>query len=319
MACYHPLRIFYTGRTNPTGGRETIIQMSNLPKELSFDQARKKIKDLKEYQCSGLKLAQNGQIYLTDSERIPCGKCIGCKLDYSRNWATRLMIEARDYGQDNAFLTLTYDQDHYPKDGKINLKHIQNFLKRLRNKYGKGLRVAYSGEYGKETHRAHYHMIVLGIKIDDLRPFNGNLSTSQTVDRIWKMGGVMIGKVTFNSCAYVARYLLKKAGDEETFFHASRKPGLGYEYLQKNGDIFGEGKIYIHTENSNTLKIPTYYRRKLKEEDPYTYEALKTCTDEEAEEIREIENYAGVGDYEKVLAYKEKQVIRSSAKLKRPI
>ena len=44
---------------------------------------------------------------------IPCGKCVGCLLDRSRDWATRCMLEAKDH-EHNCFITLTYNDDHLP-------------------------------------------------------------------------------------------------------------------------------------------------------------------------------------------------------------
>jgi hypothetical protein len=34
----------------------------------------------------------------------------------------------------NSFITLTYDPDHLPKDGSLNVVHFQKFMKRLRKK-----------------------------------------------------------------------------------------------------------------------------------------------------------------------------------------
>lgn len=45
---------------------------------------------------------------------LPCGKCIGCRLDYSRQWADRLMLELQ-YHDSAYFITLTYNDDHVPK------------------------------------------------------------------------------------------------------------------------------------------------------------------------------------------------------------
>ena len=63
--------------------------------------------------------------------RLPCGRCIGCRLERSRQWALRLTHENRFHDK-SAFITLTYDEDHLPKDGSLNLKHFQDFMKRLR-------------------------------------------------------------------------------------------------------------------------------------------------------------------------------------------
>ena len=66
---------------------------------------------------------------------VPCGSCIGCRLDYSRDWATRCLLEAEQF-KFNYFLTLTYDDVHLPKGNVQNAtlvpEDFTNFMKRLR-------------------------------------------------------------------------------------------------------------------------------------------------------------------------------------------
>jgi hypothetical protein len=56
--------------------------------------------------------------------KIPCGQCIGCRLEYSRQWAMRCHHEASLHIF-NSFITLTYDPEHLPQDGS--LKHLKEF------------------------------------------------------------------------------------------------------------------------------------------------------------------------------------------------
>lgn len=46
--------------------------------------------------------------------KIPCGKCVGCRLEYSRQWANRCMLELQ-YHDSAYFCTFTYDDDHVPR------------------------------------------------------------------------------------------------------------------------------------------------------------------------------------------------------------
>ena len=62
---------------------------------------------------------------------IPCGKCIGCRLAHSRQWAVRCVHEASLHDR-NCFLTLTFDDDHLPASGSVSVRDVQLFLKRLR-------------------------------------------------------------------------------------------------------------------------------------------------------------------------------------------
>lgn len=78
---------------------------------------------------------------------IPCGQCIGCRLDKAKDWAGRCVQESLLW--DNSyFLTLTYDDqltnvaDYFdedfnpkttrPSDGSLMPYHLQLFWKRLR-------------------------------------------------------------------------------------------------------------------------------------------------------------------------------------------
>ena len=102
-----------------------------------------------------------------DVVNLPCGQCIGCRLERSRQWAVRCMYEASLHTC-NSFLTLTYDDDHIrwsPVTGEQTLykRDLQLFMKRLR-KHLEPLKVRFfaCGEYGDNTYRPHYHVILFG-------------------------------------------------------------------------------------------------------------------------------------------------------------
>lgn len=97
---------------------------------------------------------------------IPCGHCIGCRLDYSRSWADRMMLEL-DHTKKAIFITLTYNNDHVPftadentgEFGVLSLDKtdLQKFFKRLRKRYSdKEIRFYAAGEYGSNTQRPQY-------------------------------------------------------------------------------------------------------------------------------------------------------------------
>lgn len=172
--------------------------------------------------------------------RIPCGQCIGCRLEYSKNWATRCMLEAKEHPQ-NWFITLTYDNEHLPIKGQVvnddtgeiyyndgswkgtlNPEHMQKFIKDLRRYYKyhynhDGIRFFYCGEYGETTERPHYHIILFNLPIekDKLKYKFTNeeyqpIYECEEIQKIWGRGLIGVGAVTFSSCAYVARYVTKK-------------------------------------------------------------------------------------------------------------
>lgn len=78
---------------------------------------------------------------------LPCQKCIGCKLDHSKDWATRCAHQAKLH-KHNCFLTLTLNDDNLTGKywtglrndlgqkvygGNLNHRDVQTFLKRLRS------------------------------------------------------------------------------------------------------------------------------------------------------------------------------------------
>lgn len=61
----------------------------------------------------------------SDRLKLPCGKCIGCLLERSRQWAVRCIHEASLHNQ-NCFLTLTYDDYHLLWRFSSARKHLLN-------------------------------------------------------------------------------------------------------------------------------------------------------------------------------------------------
>ena len=227
---------------------------------------------------------------------IPCRKCIGCRLDYSRRWANRCMMEAMKHDE-NWFLTLTYDNLHLPigKYGNATLSpdDLTNFMKRLRKKFGDGIKYFACGEYGSQTMRPHYHLILFGLHIDDISEWfkleqdgkviaikkksktGEDLFNSQTIRKVWSKGDIYLGSVSWNSCNYVARYVLKKQqqqdetphqklGIEKEFLRMSRRPGIGYNYfMEKKAIISQSNEIYLPGKDGYIRATPTGYFGKL--------------------------------------------------------
>lgn len=169
---------------------------------------------------------------------VPCGQCIGCRLERSRQWAVRMMHEASLHEQ-NSFVTLTYDDEHLPKDGSLQKADFQRFMKRLRKKRAPvPVRYFHCGEYGDENGRPHYHAILFGVDFPDrgLDATSGrgdDWYSSPELQSLWPYGHATIGAVTFESCAYVARYVLKKVtGDRATDHYRRYSPDGEVYYLQ---------------------------------------------------------------------------------------
>lgn len=224
--------------------------------------------------------------------KLPCKQCIGCRLDYSRQWADRCMLEMQSH-EESWFLTLTYDDDHLPKTYQARLetgeviapvatlvpRDLQLFFKRLRFNSGQKIRYFACGEYGSQTMRPHYHAIVFGLSIPDKVPYAKSALgyqyyNSALLDATWRQGYVVVGEATWDTCAYTARYILKKQtgkeaaahyqvlGIEPEFVRMSRRPGIGREYYDTHPDLFRFDAINISTPSGGRkIRPPEYYRR----------------------------------------------------------
>ena len=155
--------------------------------------------------------------------QIPCGRCIGCRLDHAGDWATRIWAETKTW-KDNCFVTLTYNNEHLPKNETLVKKDVQDFFKRLlyheegreywvnpiTEKTEKPIRRFYCGEYGPKGGRPHYHTAIFNYKPKDLKLYKqnrsgDNLYTSKSLQEIWGKGFVIIGDLTYQSASYIAR------------------------------------------------------------------------------------------------------------------
>lgn len=207
--------------------------------------------------------------------KIPCGQCLGCRLDHARQWAIRCLHEKKLHNR-SAFLTLTYRDADLPSDGGLSKAELQLFFKRLRKETGPGLRYFACGEYGDRTNRPHYHVLLLSHDLDDRKYWkesNGHrLYRSEKLTKIWKAGDNFIGDVTYESASYVARYITKKitgkaagdhyAGREPEFVVMSRRPGLGAGYFEKyREELLAHDKIII---NGQEAEMPRFYKERIK-------------------------------------------------------
>lgn len=210
---------------------------------------------------------------------VPCGKCINCRLDYSRQWANRMMLEF-DHTKKAVFLTLTLNDDNLPisSSGLPTTDitgHISPFNKRLRYYYSdKQVRFYAVSEYGSKTNRPHYHGIYFGLSLDDfpdirllkMSKHGFPIYISEKLDKIWRLGHVFIAHVSWQTCAYVARYNLKKIGKNADYKKLgieperslmSRDPGIGGYYLEDNPEYleaFAHGDYNLPIKDEYGLK-----------------------------------------------------------------
>lgn len=205
---------------------------------------------------------------------IPCGQCYACRLAKSREWAARCVLEAKSHDS-NCFITLTYDDNHVPADMSLQKKDFTNFIKRLRKNTGEKIRYYACGEYGELHQRPHFHACLFGYKPKDLVLWSVrqgvSLYRSAEIEKAWQFQGYCtVGDVSYESAAYVARYVLKKVtgvnaeshynGRQPEYTVMSRKPGIAADFFNKyNGDIYG--KDFIVIRDGIKLKPPRYFDR----------------------------------------------------------
>nr|CAI9749912.1 replication initiation protein [Microvirus sp.] len=291
--------------------------------------------------------------------QIPCGRCIGCRLDYSRDWANRCMLEL-GYHDSAYFVTLTYDDLHLPINSYCNMetgeigssatlvkRDLQLFMKRLRKahcaKYGEDalLRFFAAGEYGSQTHRPHYHAIIYGLNLDDLKfykrnssPQNYDLYNSEWLSNIWKKGHVVVGNVTWDTCAYTARYIVKKQYGNAAevydkynfspeFTQMSRKPGIGRRYYEeKKEDIkdkLRNNDVIFISDGSGVrpARTPKYFERLFDIEEPDLLPPLKETRQRIAKDLTLAKLDQTSLDYIEMLKSEEANKLASISALRR--
>lgn len=217
---------------------------------------------------------------------VSCGRCVGCRLERSRQWAVRCVHEAQMHDA-NCFLTLTYDDEHLPEDGSLDVKHWQDFAKRMR-KRGIKFRYFHCGEYGEENARPHYHAAIFGYGFHgDRKPWiqsrENTLYRSALLEGLWTYGHSSIGELTFQSAAYVARYVMKKVTGDQAEDHyqgrkpeyttMSRRPGIGATWLAKfKNDVYPNDQVI---SNGRPAKPPKFYDSRLEASSPDIHAIIK--------------------------------------------
>lgn len=227
MACFKPMKARYIEGTYSLQGNQGMKLLGYFNADVDLESLHKK------------------DIFL-----IPCGKCLGCKLDYARHWADRLILEY-EFNPHAIFVTLTYNNEHLPvTEPDVNgevfstlvKKHVSRFIKNLRSrKEFKDIKIRFfcSGEYGEKFHRCHYHLIIFGIDLELLAKvsrliYKGKNELNQIywecplLDSIWTsptlikrdgewhyeyepLGFVQVSETSYDTMSYVARYSVKKA------------------------------------------------------------------------------------------------------------
>lgn len=237
--------------------------------------------------------------YLVGNQRMPCGKCAACLSRRSEEWITRLKIE-NEYSTSAYFVTLTYDDEHLPKDDNgnpcFNSDHLKDFHKRMRvalerkhfvTRYplfgkksfpleGRPFKYFISSEYSPDSndtgiYRPHYHGIYFDLPED---PFIADLF----VRACWKYGSILtIEPLTEGRLRYTAEYALNArlasfAPDDwmPPIMRVSR--GMGASLLKQDNIIdwmrsAPAKRCYMPAPGGKRLRLSRYLKLKIFDDD----------------------------------------------------
>lgn len=317
---YHPLFAFEHKELKTAKGK-AVVKVPKQPKD--YDQQKGKYKLIKE--DLEKEYGKSFPKEFWTMIQIPCGQCIGCKMETAQDWAVRCLLETKLWDE-NYFVTLTYDEEHVPlhpvpvcinkETGEAGFQKtlhkpdFTKFMKDLRRHHEyhfnhQGIRFYMCGEYGSQTHRPHYHRLLFNMPLNDLKPYFINKNhqqvyTSEYLQKIWGKGIVSVGEITYESRAYTARYILKKQhindlkpGQMQEFTNMSRMPGIGQGYYDKFKDeIYKNDELTIKKALGMAIntKPPKYFDELYDLENNEKMTEIKLQRRKMAQENRERKN-----------------------------
>lgn len=238
------------------------------------------------YFCNGI----TGECY-SMFQVLPCGKCIICKERKTKQWMTRAFAENCTSTTPPLFVTLTYNDWCLPSCGLLK-SHVQLFMKRLRKRlsddgFDCNLRFFLCGEYGKNTSRPHYHLLLWNypymlyhdmqdyiqdswsviieqteyktIKNRDIvyteEILKWNIGIKQYQPKILyrkRLGFVYILFVREGAASYVMKYMRKEPTIPKDcvapFQLYSRRGGIGSQWIDENKDFYLQNPDVLDVE-----------------------------------------------------------------------
>lgn len=312
MPCFHPLKGYRARVPNPSGKYSTVWDVKEGVQDMPRD--------------------------------TPCGQCRGCRIDRTRGWAIRMMLEASQH-ENNCFITLTYDNDHLPADGNLHLEDFQDFMKRLRAKIARDskkkgeepptVKFYHCGEYGEFYQRPHFHACVFNYDFADKYHYKTvreeKYYRSAELEKLWTAGMSMLGDVTFQSAGYVARYITKKITGKGAKDHyefedpdgnkvvivpeyatMSRNGGIGLSWYKKfKKDLYPDDFIVIKGKKH---KIPKFFDTKYEAEHPEEMKKIKIKREIKGEKHQENNTWERLRTREKILELKMEKLKRTYEK-----
>ena len=253
----------------------------------------------------------------------PCGQCMCCRINKRREWQHRMILESHLHTH-NSFWTLTYSDSMVPtirNDLDETLQtlsplHLQLWLKRLRKALSPvKVRFFAVGEYGDQTQRPHYHVILFGYPSCHRGNSRFSMTTGKCcpqcdlINETWGLGQVFGGTAESDSFQYVAGYTIKKMthaadlrlnGRHPEFTRSSRRPGIGHDYIPEIASTLlqfdletTEADVPVSLRHGmKQLPLGRYMRRKLREHIGKDPKAPETVLNEAQAELSPLRQAA---------------------------
>lgn len=263
MPCFRP-NICYVLRVIGEEKRYTFLE-SMLDYNIYFDKKKTLLHKYKKFKLKdGIK-----NCFVEKMCIVPCGSCLGCSLENSKDWSNRLKMEYLTHLEKNDlipyFITLTYNDDFLPKNHQLNFNHINDLVRKLKDyiryNFESNIRYLVCGEYGPKNARPHYHGIFwLPVGFD----FDSFLSSH------WLKGFYQIKVCFAEHLNYISHYSVKKSSLARAtrkelvlsgieFERSLKSRGIGYQFLIDHFDqIIDDKFLVIPSSYSFISSIPEF-------------------------------------------------------------
>lgn len=266
---------------------------------------------------------------------VGCKRCPWCRLNRSREVATRLMHEAKAHVE-SWFFTLTYEDGKLPQSpggATLDRTRITRLRKDVHQDSTRGLFPPFKffavGEYGDRTGRPHYHGVAFvdhpwaTIEVEPSRS-GARQFVCQEFTRLWPEGRHRLSALNFEFAAYAARYAMKKQFAEAALPHyGGRVPefsswchGLGRAHFDRfRGDMYPSDECVVTRGDGTRVPMlpPVLYDRWMDKVDPEVMAEVRAAREKSRYVHTEAEWFGLLGRAEydaDVARVKQRKIVR---------
>lgn len=195
--------------------------------------------------------------------QVPCGICLACRVNKKTFWQNRIQSDVSQLsrrGIGSSFVGLSIDDDNILKIVGNEKTELQKIIKRLRQHSPIKFSHFSVFEYGDNTHRPHFHSILIGVPTELSAPL---------LRKSWKYGFTTSEPVTSGRVRYVVDYLdytspqakdsFRSLGVTEPFnLHSN---GIGHSLFDSQLELILDTGHYLH--KGKLFPVSTYWLDKL--------------------------------------------------------